>query len=179
MRIEAVWINGRPHADFDADGLTVHVPAARVAAEAAHPLQVRPAWAGNPNMLPATTTDEMRIRVRVAPALVQFDVLLDMGDGDAVLTLEGAFDQSAELVLRAKLNQVIAVAPKRLVINAADLKGLSKPSVRALTFAREKLGLDVDIYLVGASETVKKILKDAGFLEEVEVVANASEIKPK
>jgi anti-anti-sigma regulatory factor len=101
-----------------------------------------------------------------------------MGDGAAVLTLEGTFDQSAELVLRAKLNQVIAVAPKRLVINAADLKGLSKPSVRALTFAREKLGLDVDIYLVGANDTVKKQLNDAGFLEEVQVVADASEIKP-
>lgn len=178
VRIEAVWINGRPHADFDADGMSVRLPAATQTVDATHPLQARPAWAGNPAMLPRTTTDEMRIRVRVAPALVEFDALLDMGDGAAVLTLEGTFDQSAELVLRAKLNQVIAVAPKRLVINAADLKGLSKPSVRALTFAREKLGLDVDIYLVGANDTVKKQLNDAGFLEEVQVVADASEIKP-
>jgi anti-anti-sigma regulatory factor len=177
IRIEAVWINGRPHADFDADGLTVTVPAA--AADAAHPLQVRPAWAGNPNLLPATATDEMRIRVRIAPALVPFDVLLDMGNGDAVLTLEGAFDQSADLVLRANLNQVVAASPKRVIINADGVTSLSQSSGRALTFAHEKLGLDVDIYLVGASDTVKKTLKDAGFLEEVSVVADASEIKSK
>jgi mannose/cellobiose epimerase-like protein (N-acyl-D-glucosamine 2-epimerase family) len=178
VRIEAVWINGRPYADFDADGLTVHLPDAAAASDAAHPLQVRPSWTGNPSMLPATTSAETHVRVRIAPALVSYDAMLNMGDGDAVLTLEGTFDQSAELMLRAQLDKVVAAAPKRVIINADDLKGLTKPSGRALVFAREKLGLETDVYVVGASDAIKKQLKDAGFLDQVKVVADASEIKP-
>ena len=179
VRIEAVWINGHPYANFDAAGLTVKLPGDAESEDPTHPLQVRPAWAGNPTMLPSTTAAEMHVRVRIAPAQVPYDALLDMANSDANLTLEGIFDQSAELVLRAQLNKVITAAPKRLIIHAGDLKSLSKPSGRALTFCREKLLLDVDIYLVGANDSVKKVLKDAGFLEEVQVVGDASEVPGK
>jgi hypothetical protein len=58
-----------------------------------------------------------------------------------------------------------------------DIQSLSRTSARALAFACEDLGLDTDIYVVGASDPVQAILKSIGFLEEATLVADRSEVK--
>jgi hypothetical protein len=48
VRIEAVWINGERYANFDAQSMTITLPAQHATDPAPHPLQQRPAWAGKP-----------------------------------------------------------------------------------------------------------------------------------
>jgi hypothetical protein len=67
VRLEAVWINGEHYADFDAEAMTIRLPAQHATTPAPHPLQQRSAWAGNPNLLPTTTRAELRVKVRLAP----------------------------------------------------------------------------------------------------------------
>ena len=127
--------------------------------------------------LPASSSGSTQVRVRISPSLVGHDARLEMGNGAAELTLNGNFDASGEQMLKSELGKVTAAAPKKFVIDVTGLKGLSKPAGRALVFAREKLPLETDVYVVGANDSVKKQLKDSGFLDQVKSVADASEIK--
>jgi mannose/cellobiose epimerase-like protein (N-acyl-D-glucosamine 2-epimerase family) len=62
IKIGAVWINGEPYTDFDANGLTVRLPAPR-SREAAELLARRRAGGIRPQHI----TDEMKVKVRIEP----------------------------------------------------------------------------------------------------------------
>jgi anti-anti-sigma regulatory factor len=164
VRIGEVWINGERHTDFDPDALTVRLPG--IPSEAAHPLQLRPAWAGNPRMLPDTTVDELKVRVRLVPVAAGYDIYVTTDAGTTVLTLSGALDDAAEPALRAHLDRVIASRPSRLVIHAANLERLSPRNVRAIAFSRSKLGLEEDVYFVAANQDVQEACQAVGVWEE-------------
>jgi mannose/cellobiose epimerase-like protein (N-acyl-D-glucosamine 2-epimerase family)/anti-anti-sigma regulatory factor len=170
IRLEAVWINGERYANFDAEAMTIRLPEQHTAASALHPLQQRPAWAGNPNLLPATTTQELRIKVRIVPAGLSYDMELTMQDGVAELLLEGIFDDSAEVAFMGQLSKVVAAQPKRLILHMADVRTLSKACARALAFIGKKLDLNTDIAVMQPNQEVKATLHNVGFLEQAAVV---------
>jgi anti-anti-sigma factor len=165
VRIGEVWINGERHTDFDPDGLTVKLPEAR--SDAAHPLKYRPNWMGNPRMLPTTTQEELRVRVRLIPAGVGFDIFVESDADMTVLTLGGNIDDAAEPALKAHLDRVIAARPNRLVIRAENLESISPRSVRALSFSRAKMDLDDDVFIVGVNDAVRSACDAAGIWEEM------------
>jgi mannose/cellobiose epimerase-like protein (N-acyl-D-glucosamine 2-epimerase family)/anti-anti-sigma regulatory factor len=175
VRLEAVWINGERYADFDAEAMTIRLP---VTAEeqADHPLQRRPAWAGNPSLLPTTAKNELRIQVRVAPAGLTYDMELAVVNGTATLTLEGALDNSAELAFKLELDRVVAAHPKRFVLRMEDLQNLSDVCGRTLAASARRFDLDTEVYIVGARDEVKATLQHIGFLEEATVVGNIAEV---
>ena len=169
IKLEAVWIDGERYTDFDADALTVNLPAVEAAAAAAHPLEVRPAWAGNPRLLPPTAKQELQVRVRIVPAGLPFDMALTMQGGEAVLDLEGDFAAAALLPFRLELDKVVAAQPSRVVIRAEHLQALGDACGRALAFVERKLGVDSEIVVVGANTAVKETLTEVG-LENVRLI---------
>ncbi len=114
----------------------------------------------------------------MVPASVTYGVELSLGDGVAELFLDGDVAAAAEPLLHSCLGQVVQAGPERLVLRAEDVVSLSEPSARALAFGCERVGLDTDIFLVGASEEVKQTLREVGFLTEVTPVVDVSEIAP-
>jgi anti-anti-sigma regulatory factor len=162
VRIESVTINGANWTDFDADALTVKLPAA--AAED-HPLEKRPGWAGNPALAPVNN-QELKVKVRIVPSALLFDAYLNLADGTAELSLVGELSDAAEPAFRAQLDRLIPARPKRVVIRMENLRAMSNRAARALDFVSGKLGLDEDIYIVGANSAVKKTLQDIGVWEE-------------
>jgi mannose/cellobiose epimerase-like protein (N-acyl-D-glucosamine 2-epimerase family)/anti-anti-sigma regulatory factor len=176
IRLEAVWINGERYADFDAEKLTINLPTQPQAAPAAHPLQYRPNWAGNPRLLPPSTKEELRIRARIVPADVSCDMELTMNNGVANLLLEGDLDDSAVLAFKLELDRVVAAQPKQLVLLAEDLKSLSRESARVLAFVQNKIGLNTNIFVVGANDEVREVLGSLELLDDVTLVDSADEI---
>jgi mannose/cellobiose epimerase-like protein (N-acyl-D-glucosamine 2-epimerase family)/anti-anti-sigma regulatory factor len=166
MRLEEVWINGDPYSDFDPVAMTVKLPPI----QKQHPLEQRPAWAGNPYLVP-TAERELKVRVRIVPTGTLFDAVLDLVDGVAQLTLYGNLNDVAGPVFKAHLDKIIAAQPKRVVIHMQDLQAISERAARALSFVCEQLTLDQDIYVVGANRQVKGTLKGVGVWE----VLNAME----
>lgn len=164
VRIGEVWINDERHTDFDAEGLAVRLP--DTAADAAHPLQVRPGWMGNPLMQPSTDK-ELRVKVRLVPASVGFDLTVEDNDGTTILTLDGVLDDAAEQALRVQLDRVIASRPTRLVIVAGNLESISPRGVRAIAFSRSKMDLEQDVFVVAANANVKSSFQTAGLWEEI------------
>ena len=144
VRIGEVWINGQPYADFNAENLTVRLP---------------------------DTQDELKVRVRLVPTQVFFDAaLLDVTEDTAKLALSGLLDASALPLFQEEIEKVKAQPIKHLVLLLQNLKCISTTGLRYLIFTKQKLGSDVDIYIVGANERMLDFLKKSTFCEGVTIL---------
>ncbi|ARV57300.1 N-acyl-D-glucosamine 2-epimerase [Nostocales cyanobacterium HT-58-2] len=144
VRIGEVWINGQPYSDFDVENLTVNLP---------------------------STQDELKVRVRLLPTQVFFDAtLLEITEGTAKISLNGLLDANAVRSLEEELEKATAKPVKRLVLLLQNLICISSAGLRALILTKQKLGSDVEIYIVGATDQVLHFLKMSSFCEGVTVL---------
>lgn len=142
--ISEVWINSQPYSDFDAESLTVKLP---------------------------DIQDELKVRVRVLPTQVFFNAtLLELTESTAKISLSGLLDANAVRLLQEELEKAMSQPVKRLVLLLQNLKCISSAGLRALIFIKQKLGADVDIYVVGASEHVLHYLNMSAFCEGITVL---------
>jgi anti-anti-sigma factor len=135
IKIEEVWIDGARWTDFDAENLTVNLP---------------------------KTDMDLRVKVRVAPsALADTFTATTEVDGDtAVLTMFGELDRASLGELQHELVKVIAAQPKTWTLDVTDLKTISGEGMRALVFAKQKLDIEVDVIVVGATGEVRQAIDD-------------------
>ncbi|MDZ8225126.1 AGE family epimerase/isomerase [Nostoc sp. ChiVER01] len=144
VRIGEVWIDGRSHFDFDANSLTVKLPPSQ---------------------------NDLKVRVRLLPTQVSFNAtLLEVTGGTAKISLTGVLDASAVPGFQEELEKVKTQPVKQLVFLLHNLKCISSAGVRSLIFAKQKLGADVHIYIVGAPEHVLHFLKMSSFCEGITVL---------
>jgi mannose/cellobiose epimerase-like protein (N-acyl-D-glucosamine 2-epimerase family)/anti-anti-sigma regulatory factor len=154
VRLEAVWINGDCYTDFDPVAMTVKLPAL----QEQHPLQQRPAWVGNPS-LASVAERVLKVRVRIVPTGMLFDVDLDIVGELVDLTLHGAINDVAVPAFKIQLDKIVAAQPKRVVLHLEDLQAISEQAARALGFVSQKLAFNVELRLVGANTEVKETLQ--------------------
>ncbi|WP_460203217.1 AGE family epimerase/isomerase [Scytonema sp. NUACC21] len=149
--IGEVWINGQPYFDFDAENLTVKLP---------------------------TAQEELKVQVRVLPTqLSSHATLLDVTKDTVKISLAGLLDVNAVRLFERELEKATTQPIKRLVLLLYNLKCVSSDGLRAFIFKKQKLGADIEIYLVGASERIKHILKMSGFCEGVVLLDNHETIE--
>ena len=79
--------------------------------------------------------------------------------------LHGHIDASIAPELMNELKTVIErkTEVKQLVFYADELEYIASAGLRAVVFAKQKLGANVKVYLVGASEEVIDVFKMTGF----------------
>jgi anti-anti-sigma factor len=99
-------------------------------------------------------------------------------DGDAaVLTLKGELDASAAPELRKRVEHFASDdSISRLVLELDELTYMASAGLRALVFAKQKLGTDVDLYLVGTRDTVAETIELTGFHHSVTMVDTYDDI---
>jgi len=142
IRIESVLMDGQPYADFDADALTVRLPAA---------------------------STSVRVKVRLVPTsgVEHFSVTSRIEGDAATLTLIGELDPRALSDLRAALDGVVAAGVARLLIDVAALGSISGEGAREIVFYRAKLRLEAKVTVSGASAAVRAVLEAAEFAESI------------
>ena len=135
IKIEEVWIDGARWTDFDAEKLTVN--------------------------LPKSDTD-LRVKVRVAPAALAdtFTATTEIDGDTATVTLYGDLDRSALGELQHELAKVVAAQPKTLVVDNTDLQSICGEGMRAFIFAKQKMDIDLDVVVVGATGEVRQAFDD-------------------
>jgi anti-anti-sigma factor len=99
-----------------------------------------------------------------------FTSTLDMQDRIAKITLSGELDASVAPQFRALIEQAAQAQAQRLVLMMQDLSYMASAGLRALAYAKQKMGQDVDIYMVGVQESVLETITMTGFHHSVTVL---------
>lgn len=96
-----------------------------------------------------------------------FNATVEMTGAIAKLTLSGELDASTAPIFKAAVEKVPKDEVKHLILLMQDLEYMASAGLRILIFAKQKMGANVDIYIVGAQELVLNTLEKTGFLYSV------------
>ncbi len=80
----------------------------------------------------------------------------------AKITLSGRLDATNAPLLQEELKKLSGQEIASLVFLAKDLEYISSAGLRVIIFAKQKIGVHAQVYLVGASETVLSVIKMSG-----------------
>lgn len=92
-----------------------------------------------------------------------FNATLETSDGIARITLSGELDASAAPLFREEVERAAAQQPKRLVLLMQELEYIASAGLRVLIYVKQKMGSEVDIYVIGAQEQVMDTFQKTGF----------------
>jgi len=98
---------------------------------------------------------------------MSFDAILVRTGNAAIITLSGELDSSVQQVFREQIEKAAADRPQRMVLIMKDLEYMSSAGLRALIYAKQKVGSEGDIYIVGAPQGVLETLEMTGFAPSV------------
>ncbi len=92
-----------------------------------------------------------------------FSAKLEKSADTAVITLGGELDSPAALAFKEVVERATVDHPQRLVLMMQDLVYMASAGLRVLVFAKQKMGSQVDIYVIAAREQVLDTLQKTGF----------------
>ncbi|WP_327583553.1 STAS domain-containing protein [Nonomuraea sp. NBC_00507] len=98
-----------------------------------------------------------------------FTATLTTEAGTATIKLTGEIDASTAAQFHDKLDEAVASAVQRLVLQAEELTYLASAGLRVLVFARQKLGENVSIVITGAADPVARTIRMAGLDRSIEM----------
>ncbi|MDG4858845.1 anti-sigma factor antagonist [Streptomyces sp. T-3] len=101
---------------------------------------------------------------------MSFDVRLRINDKVATIEIKGELDASTAGRFHDTIDDAAKAGAIELVIRAEQLAYLSSAGLRSLVFARQKMGDDVRIAVVGAAEPVARTIKLAGFDHSIDLI---------
>ena len=96
-----------------------------------------------------------------------FNATLETTNAIAKITLSGELDRKVAPLFQEQVEQAASQEVKKLVLMMQDLEYMASAGLRVLILAKQKMGADVDIYLVGAQEMVLDTIEKTGFNQSV------------
>jgi anti-anti-sigma factor len=99
-----------------------------------------------------------------------FTITDTIADGTATFTLVGELDASSAPAFHDKIETAAAANVKKLVLDLSKLEYMSSAGLRVLIYAKQKMGVGVDIVLVGTQPMVQDTLEKTGFNRSVTMV---------
>jgi anti-anti-sigma factor len=96
-----------------------------------------------------------------------FNLTSDFVNGVARITLSGELDASVAGQFKTAVEQAAESKPKSLALLVGELTYMSSAGLRALVFAKQKMGAAIRIFVVGAQETVLETIEMTGFNHSV------------
>jgi anti-anti-sigma factor len=96
-----------------------------------------------------------------------FNATLDMDGSDAKITLSGELDAAVAEQFKTTVEDAATHNPSNLVLFMNDLEFMASAGLRVLVFAKQKMGPQVSIYVIGAHGPVLNTLQVSGFHQAV------------
>jgi anti-anti-sigma factor len=91
-----------------------------------------------------------------------FTADLSVISGVAKIVLSGELDASNAPIFQKQVESAAAENPKRLALVMSDLEYMASAGLRGLIFAKQKMGRNVELYVVGAQPQVMSVIKATG-----------------
>ena len=101
---------------------------------------------------------------------MSFDAILEIDRDVATISLSGDLDASSAPVFKQTVESIPQQDISKLVLLTEDLKYMSSAGLRVLIFSKQKMGSDVEIYVVSPQEMVLDTLEKTGFHHSVTIV---------
>ncbi len=98
---------------------------------------------------------------------MSFNISSEISNGIARITLAGELDASVAGQFRDEIERMATEKPRRLVLIMTDLDYMASAGLRALVFAKQKMGAAVDIYTIGVHDAVLETIEMTGFQHSV------------
>jgi anti-anti-sigma factor len=92
-----------------------------------------------------------------------FEAQLELQDKIAKITLVGELDAAAAPQFREQVQQAADAQAQRLVLLMDQLTYMASAGLRVLVFAKQKMGAEADIYMVGVQPNVRSAIEMTGF----------------
>ena len=108
---------------------------------------------------------------------MSFTAELEVNNSLAKITLSGELDASTAPTFKEKVEEAAQENVNRLVLMMADLEFMASAGLRILIFSKQKMGSEVDIYLISPQEMVLDTLEKTGFHHSVIILDSYDEIK--
>ena len=99
-----------------------------------------------------------------------FTAISEINDDVAKITLSGELDASTAPVFKEEVESIAGQDISKLVLLTKDLEYMSSAGLRVLIFSKQKMGADVQIYVVSPQEMVLDTLEKTGFHHSVTIV---------
>jgi anti-anti-sigma factor len=96
-----------------------------------------------------------------------FDVVLETINEAAIVTLSGELDASTAPAFKQEVEKAAAAKVKHLVLMMENLEYMASAGLRVLIFAKQKMGAEVDLYLIRPQELVLDTIEKTGFHHSV------------
>ncbi|PKL41453.1 MAG: anti-anti-sigma factor [Candidatus Riflebacteria bacterium HGW-Riflebacteria-1] len=87
---------------------------------------------------------------------------MELNDGIARITLAGSLDATNAAAFQEELKKLIGEKITKIVFMASELKYIASAGLRVMIFAKQRIGAEVQVYLIGAQEAVLDVVKMSG-----------------
>ena len=92
---------------------------------------------------------------------------LEINNAIAKITLAGELDASTAPLFKEQVEKALTENIQSLVLLMQDLDYMASAGLRVLIFAKQKLGTEVDIYLIAPQAMVRETIENTGFHHSV------------
>jgi anti-anti-sigma factor len=99
-----------------------------------------------------------------------FSTTTEVTNGIAKITLAGELDASSAPQFKAEIEKAAAQKPRRLVLMMEGLEYMASAGLRVLIFAKQKLGLGTDIFVIAPQPPIVETLEMTGFHHSVVIL---------
>lgn len=96
-----------------------------------------------------------------------FSTSLSMRGAVGIIRLAGELDAASAPQFRTDIESAVSQGATKLALEMAELNFMASAGLRALVFAKQKMGAQSDLYVIGAQEPVKETLELTGFASSV------------
>ncbi|MGF1492662.1 MAG: anti-sigma factor antagonist [Microcoleaceae cyanobacterium] len=103
------------------------------------------------------------------------DITFDINNDIATMTLSGELDRNTSDLFKSKIEAATQTKLSRLVLMMEDLTYMASAGLRVLIFAKQKMGPESEIHIVGAQEIVLDTIKKTGFHHSVTLLDTLEE----